>query len=188
MKLSAIVLIFLLMNSQAGRAEEGDFNFESESSSEEAAPKPADAHPKSGGCDDVSVDGLKIRSSDEAGNLRLEVVEQGKVTGSYEPYIDGPGNKCLKLKKFETEGLFLLEVCHGLTGTSVLVERHSLLVLRLENKKFRQAAELEIKYVEREGKDVRVVNDKSYKTKKKDGKALLILKDKQTKKETEHLF
>lgn len=186
--MNLLISLALIFSVQAFTAEESDFNYDVESSSEESSKPSTETHARESKCDELSFKDFKIKQDVDAPNVHLDLSEKGKHVGSYEPGIDGPGNKCLKLKEFELDGLMLLEVCHGLTGTSVQVERHSVIVLRQDGKKLRQLAELEIKYVEREGDAVRVVNDKTYKTKKKDGKAILVLKDKATKKETEHFF
>jgi hypothetical protein len=184
--MSRLILALFLISIQAV-AEDADFNYEFEASSSEESSSTTALHGKSE-CGEVSTGGFKIKHDPASEGLLLNIQKNEKTVGTYEPHIDGPGNKCLKLKEFEREGLILLEVCHGLTGTSVLVERHSVLVLRLDETRLRQLGDLEIKYVEREDDAVRVVNDKTYKTKKKDGKALLTLKDKATKKEAEHFF
>jgi hypothetical protein len=169
------------------------FGAETEPSAEDSSLEASGSHqvPEHNGaksCSEVSLKGLVIRPQDDSGNLHLEIHDKNKVVGTFEPYLDGPGSKCLKLKELDKDRLILLELCHGITGTSVLVERHSLLVLRLDDNKLRSLGELELKYSEEEGDVTKTVFDKTYETKRKDGQVIIKLKDRISKKESEFRF
>ncbi|HEX4924813.1 MAG TPA: hypothetical protein VFV50_12035 [Bdellovibrionales bacterium] len=169
-------------------AEVPDFNPETEPSAEETAAPPVRPHISEEECKAVELGDLKFRARTESGNLYVAIQQGDKRVGRFDPLLDGPGSKCLKLKEFKDEKIIALELCHGLAGTSVLVERHSLLILKLEGRKLRVIGDVDLKYTEREGDSFRSEFDRSYKLKRKDGRIVVTTKERNTKRETTFQF
>lgn len=188
MKNTLLIYGLVLALGTPATAADAEFDFDSEPSAEEVTgglPKP---HEGEKGCREVSLDLLKVSALSDGGNLYLSVRQDGKQVSRFEPFLDGPGNKCLKLKDFEKEKIVVLELCHGIAGTSVLVERHSLLVLKANGRRLSVVGEVDLKYVEREGDGVKTEYDRSYKLKRKDGRIVITTKDRSTKREATFRF
>jgi hypothetical protein len=149
------------------------------------APRAQPENESKSDCEDSEIGSFKVQIRRPDNNIELQLKRGSEVIQRIDPYIDGPGNKCLRMKTYSKSKFVALEVFHGTSGTSVMVERHTLRIYRLDQDRLKFVRELSLSVTENDGFNERILAEKTYKIDEDKSNLKIHIKDKKSKKSEE---